>query len=83
MELPDFGQMLGFNPETEEDHYAVAQRMVSRWKRRLYLLMEEPNSGREAFFVHVVVTGAIIFRSAIRLEVTVSTTKADEYIAQS
>lgn len=62
VELPDFGQMLGFNPEAGEDHYAVAQRMGSRWKRKLYLLMEEPNSGREAFFVHVIVTGAIIFR---------------------
>lgn len=59
--VPDFGQMLGFNPE-EEDHYEIARAIRSEWKRRLYLLMEEPRSGREAFFVHVFVTGAILFR---------------------
>jgi potassium voltage-gated channel Shal-related subfamily D protein 2 len=55
--------MLGFNPE-DEDHFAVAQGMRSDWRRRLYLLMEEPSSGREAFFVHIMVTGGIIFRWA-------------------
>lgn len=59
--VPDFGHMLGFNPE-DEDHFAVAQGMRSDWRRRLYLLMEEPSSGREAFFVHIMVTGGIIFR---------------------
>jgi hypothetical protein len=53
--------MLGFNPE-EEDHYATARAIQLEWKRRLYLLMEEPRSGREAFYVHVCVTGAILFR---------------------
>jgi len=67
VELPDFGHMLGFNPEAGEDSYAVAQRMRSPWKRKLYLLLEEPGSGREAFFVHVLVTGAILFRYVIYL----------------
>lgn len=57
--LPDFGHMLGF--DAGEDHYAIAAAMRSSWKRKLYLLMEEPSSGREAFFVHVAVTGAIFF----------------------
>ncbi len=57
--LPDFGHMLGF--DAGEDHYAIAAAMRSTWKRKLYLLMEEPSSGREAFFVHVAVTGAIFF----------------------
>lgn len=61
VDLPDFGHILGFNDEGE-DHFAVASGMRTRWKRKLYLLMEEPASGREAFFVHIIVTGAIIFR---------------------
>lgn len=59
--LPDFGHMLGFIDEGE-DHFAIAQGMKTRWKRKLYLLLEEPSSGREAFFVHVLVTGVILFR---------------------
>lgn len=59
--VPDFGHMLGFNPE-EEDHYTVARGIKAEWRKRLYLLMEEPRSGREAFFVHIFVTGAILFR---------------------
>jgi hypothetical protein len=59
--VPDFGHMLGFNPE-EEDHYAVAREIRAEWRKRLYLLLEEPRSGREAFFVHIFVTGAILFR---------------------
>ncbi|RSH91148.1 hypothetical protein EHS25_009447 [Saitozyma podzolica] len=62
--VPDFGHMLGFNPE-DEDHFAVAQGMRSDWRRRLYLLMEEPSSGREAFFVHIMVTGGIIFSALL------------------
>lgn len=57
--MPDFGHMLGF--DVGEDHYAVAANMRSAWKRKLYLLMEEPSSGREAFYVHIAVTGAILF----------------------
>ncbi|KLT41971.1 voltage-gated potassium channel [Cutaneotrichosporon oleaginosum] len=57
--LPDFGHMLGL--DVGEDHFAVAAAMRSAWKRKLYLLMEEPSSGREAFFVHVAVTAAIFF----------------------
>jgi hypothetical protein len=53
--------MLGFNPD-DEDHYAVAAGMGSQWKKKLYLLMEEPTSGREAFYIHIGVTGGIIFR---------------------
>ncbi|ORY25736.1 hypothetical protein BCR39DRAFT_471139 [Naematelia encephala] len=63
--LPDFGQMLGFNPDVDVDHFGIAQAMRSRWKRKLYLLMEEPNSGREAFFVHAIVTGAILFSALL------------------
>lgn len=59
--MPNLGHMLGFNPD-DEDHYAVAASMGSSWKKRLYLLMEEPSSGREAFYVHIGVTGGIIFR---------------------
>ncbi|WVQ98521.1 hypothetical protein IAU59_005647 [Kwoniella sp. CBS 9459] len=62
--LPDFGHMLGFNDEGE-DHFAVAAGMRTRWKRKLYLLLEEPNSGREAFFVHILVTGLIIFSAIL------------------
>ena len=60
--MPDLGQMLGFNADSGDDHFAVAQGIKTRWKRKLYLLMEEPSSGREAFFVHILVTGAILFR---------------------
>jgi voltage-gated potassium channel Kch len=63
--FPDFGHMLGFNP-IDEDHFAVAQGMRVSWKKKLYLLMEEPSSGREAFFVHVLVTGGILFRYCLR-----------------
>lgn len=59
--VPDFGHMLGFDPGSGDDHFAVAQGMKTRWKRKLYLLMEEPSSGREAFFVHILVTGGILF----------------------
>lgn len=61
MHVPDFGHMLGINPG-DEDHYAIANGMRNPWKRKLYLLMEEPSSGREAFFVHIMVTGGILFR---------------------
>lgn len=61
VQMPNLGHMLGFNPD-DEDHYAVAAGMRSAWKKRLYLLMEEPSSGREAFYVHIGVTGGIIFR---------------------
>ncbi|OWT42211.1 hypothetical protein J008_00982 [Cryptococcus neoformans] len=64
VDLPDFGHILGFNDEGE-DHFAVASGMRTRWKRKLYLLMEEPGSGREAFFVHIIVTGAIIFSAIL------------------
>ncbi len=63
--VPDFGHMPGFNPDAGHDHSAVAQGMKNRWKKRLYLLMEEPSSGREAFFVHILVTGAILFRCGL------------------
>jgi hypothetical protein len=36
VQLPDFGQMLGFNPDAGEDHFGVAQGMKTRWKRQLY-----------------------------------------------
>lgn len=61
VQVPNLGHMLGFNPD-DEDHYAVAAGMTSQWKKRLYLLMEEPSSGREAFYIHVGVTAGIIFR---------------------
>ena len=59
--VPDLGHMLGID-DNGEDHFAVASNMRSVWKKRLYLLMEEPSSGREAFVVHILVTGAILFR---------------------
>lgn len=59
--VPDFGHLLGIDDETE-DRFAVAAGMRSTWKKRLYLLMEEPSSGREAFIIHILVTGAILFR---------------------
>jgi hypothetical protein len=58
--LPDFGHILGFNEG--DDPYTIAANMRSNWKRKLYLLMEEPSSGREAFFIHIAVTSAILFR---------------------
>jgi len=63
--VPDFGHLLGIDDETE-DRFAVATGMRSIWKKRLYLLMEEPSSGREAFIIHVLVTGAILFRCVLR-----------------
>ncbi|ODN73502.1 hypothetical protein L202_08005 [Cryptococcus amylolentus CBS 6039] len=63
VDLPNFGHMLGF--DEGEDHFAVAAGMRTRWKRKLYLLMEEPSSGREAFFLHVLVTGAILFSAIL------------------
>lgn len=60
VELPDFGHILGFNEG--DDQYTIAASMRSPWKRKLYLLMEEPSSGREAVFIHLLVTGAILFR---------------------
>lgn len=61
VQVPDFGIILGFNPDGE-DHYEVAGRIRSPLKRRLYMLMEEPSSSNEAFAVHVMSTGTIIFR---------------------
>ncbi|EIW69492.1 hypothetical protein TREMEDRAFT_30526 [Tremella mesenterica DSM 1558] len=65
--VPDFGHMLGFLPDAGEDPFVVAQSIRSRWKRKLFLLMEEPSSGREAFFVHVMVTGSIIFSAILTM----------------
>lgn len=59
VKVPDFGHMLGM--DTGEDHYAIAEGMKSRSKRKLYLLLEEASSGREAFYIHIIITGAIIF----------------------
>ncbi|WVO16959.1 hypothetical protein L204_104645 [Cryptococcus depauperatus] len=64
VDLPDFGHMFGINDDVE-DHFAIATRIRTRWKRKLYLLMEEPASGREAFLVHVIVTGAILFSAVL------------------
>lgn len=64
--MPDFVGMLGLNAEGE-DNYLVAQSMSRDWKRRLFLLMEEPGSSREAFTIHVMSTGAILFRSVTKL----------------
>lgn len=60
VQVPDFGHILGFSDG--DDQHTIAAAMSSRWKRKLYLLMEEPSSSREAFFIHVGVTGAILFR---------------------
>ncbi|KAK8869982.1 hypothetical protein IAR55_000552 [Kwoniella newhampshirensis] len=65
VDLPDFGHILGFNDDAGDDHFAIAQGMKTRWKRKLYLLLEEPSSGREAFFVHILVTGIILFSAIL------------------
>ncbi|KAJ9120886.1 hypothetical protein QFC22_002821 [Naganishia vaughanmartiniae] len=63
VDIPDFGGMLGLtNGEGQEDNYVRAQGFRSPWKRRLFLLMEEPGSSGEAFVVHVVCTGSIVAR---------------------
>jgi len=82
VQLPNLVQMLGFNPDAGDDHFAVANGMKTRWKRKLYLLMEEPSSGREAFFVHVTVTGAILFRWETISHVEVSLTDQAARFAQ-
>lgn len=61
VEMPDFGGLLGLNAEGE-DNYLVARGIKQDWKRRLFLLMEEPGSGRDAFAVHVLSTSAILLR---------------------
>jgi hypothetical protein len=61
VELPDFSGMLGLSGEPD-DNYEISRNMKSNWKRRLFLLMEEPSSSSEAFLIHVVVTVAILFR---------------------
>lgn len=62
VDIPDFGGMLGLSSENPEDNYAVAREFRTGWKRRLFLLMEEPGSSREAFVVHVATTGTIVAR---------------------
>lgn len=63
VDIPDFGGMLGLTTgEGQEDNYVRAQGFRSPWKRRLFLLMEEPGSSGEAFVVHVVCTGSIVAR---------------------
>lgn len=62
VDIPDFGGMLGLSSENPEDNYAVAREFRTGWKRRLFLLMEEPGSSREAFVVHVASTGTIVAR---------------------
>lgn len=77
--VPNIGHMLGFNPD-DEDHYAVAAGMTSSWKKRLYLLMEEPSSGREAFYIHIGVTAGIIFRSVPALRLQLLNLSASEMV---
>ncbi|GHJ84136.1 hypothetical protein NliqN6_0538 [Naganishia liquefaciens] len=60
VDIPDFGGMLGLSSENPEDNYAVAREFRTGWKRRLFLLMEEPGSSKEAFVVHVASTGTIV-----------------------
>jgi hypothetical protein len=64
VEVPDFSGMLGLSTEPD-DNYEISRNMKSHWKRRLFLLMEEPSSSSEAFLVHIVVTVAILFRSVL------------------
>lgn len=61
VEMPDFGGLLGLNAEGE-DNYLIVRGMKQDWKRKLFLLMEEPGSGKDAFAVHVLSTTAILFR---------------------
>lgn len=60
VQIPDFGGLLGLGEV--EDNYAIAQGMKTDWKRRLFLLMEEPGSSAEAFTIHVGSTSCILFR---------------------
>ncbi len=61
VEVPDFGGLLGLSGEPD-DNNEISRSMKSAWKRRLFLLMEEPSSSSEAFCVHVAVTVAILAR---------------------
>lgn len=64
VELPDFSHLFGLGHDDpsrqDDDNYAKASRMKTRFKRRLFLLLEEPGSSTEAFAVHVMVTGCIV-----------------------
>ena len=60
IEVPNFSSILGIHDD--DDHYAIAQTMSNPLKMKMYVLLEEPSSGREAFFVHVTVTGMILLR---------------------
>lgn len=64
LDVPNFTHIFGLD-DAREDHFAIAQGMRTRWKRKLYLLLEEPSSSREAFTVHVLVTGAILFSALL------------------
>jgi hypothetical protein len=61
VEVPDFSGMLGLSTEPD-DNYEISRNMKSDWKRKLFLLMEEPSSSSEAFLVHIAVTVAILAR---------------------
>jgi hypothetical protein len=60
VDIPDFGEILGLTSENPADNYSLARSFRASWKRRLFLLMEEPGSSREAFVVHVASTGTIV-----------------------
>lgn len=60
VDIPDFGEILGLTSENPADNYTLARSFRASWKRRLFLLMEEPGSSREAFVVHVASTGTIV-----------------------
>ena len=60
VEVPNLSSILGIHDD--DDHYAIAQTMSNPLKMRVYMLLEEPSSGREAFYIHVTVTGLILFR---------------------
>lgn len=61
VDVPNFTHIFGLD-DAREDHFAIAQGMKTRWKRKLYLLLEEPSSSREAFTIHILVTAMILFR---------------------
>ena len=79
--VPDLGHLLGITEE--DDHFTKASRMTSRWKQRLYLLMEEPSSSREAFYVHLCVTGAILVSTVLTTLSTLPTFHTDSVSART
>lgn len=55
-----------------------ADDMQTGWKRRLFLLMEDPSSSGEAFIVHVVVTTLIVLSALLTTIETIPAFRSTE-----